>query len=280
MLVGGATRTPLVQALLQEKLQLDPRFEINPDLIVAMGASIQAGVIAGHKKHSILVDITPHTYSTQAWAGHGDFVCVPIIPRNTLLPASKSEMFFTVVDNQKQAQVQVYQGDNPFPEGNLFIGEFLVEGLSPVAAGNPIIIHYDLDLNGILNVTATEKSSGLAKTVTMDTRGQHLLNVEQARRNIASLIQSTRELPALPVGDEPAIAPGEPAPAVTKQLLSTAKDLRKRGEALLEKNITAEDAEEIRKLIHESALAIKDGNWDGLQEKNDALSDVLFYLED
>jgi len=285
MLVGGATRTPLIHRLLQERLQLDPRFEINPDLIVAMGASIQAGVIAGLKGHSILVDITPHTYSTTAisdYRGSETLVCIPIIPRNTPLPASKSELVATLYDNQREARVETYQGEGELPEQNTFIGEFMVEGLSRVPAGNPIVIHFDLDLNGLLKVTATEKATGLAKSVTLDTRGQHRVDVEAARRNIASLLGSAEEpAAASDVADD--AGSGEPTEAAATdehELLNTAKDLRKRAEALLEKNLSAEDAAEIRNLVHLSAVAIKDGDWDTLAAKNDALSDLLFYLED
>jgi len=280
MLVGGATRTPLVQRMLKERMQLEPRFEINPDLIVAMGASIQAGVIAGDKRHSILVDITPHTYSTTALTfrrGPEEFLCVPIIPRNTPLPASKSEMVATILDSQESARVEVYQGESELPAHNTFIGDFLIEGLSAVPAPNPIVIHFDLDLNGIIRVTATEKATGLAKTVSLDTRGLHALNVDEARRNIASLVA-----PA-----EPPSATAQPPPtdsqspqADTQALLNTAKDLRKRGEALLEKNLSPEDAEEIRQLVHQSAQAISEGQWATLAQRNDKLSDLLFYLED
>ena len=285
MLVGGATRTPLVQKLLQERMQLDPRFEINPDLIVAMGASIQAGVIAGQKRHSILVDITPHTYSTTALTTrHGleDIVCVPIIPRNTPLPASKSEMVYTLYDSQEKVKVEAYQGEGELPEQNTFIGDFLVEGLSQVPSGNPILIHFDLDLNGLLTVTATEKATGLAKSVTLDTRGQHGVNLDEARRNIASLVGQPDPADSVETPDAleaPAVAPVAAA-ADSQELLTTAKDLRKRGELLLQKNISDDDAGEIRELIHQSTVAVKDGNWSLLTEKNEALSDLLFYLED
>jgi molecular chaperone DnaK len=280
MLVGGATRTPLVQQMLKERMQLDPRFEINPDLIVAMGASIQAGVIAGEQRHSILVDITPHTYSTTALTfrrGTEEFLCVPIIPRNTPLPASKSEMVATILDSQESARVEVYQGESELPAENTFIGDFLIEGLSAVPAPNPIIIHFDLDLNGIIKVTATEKATGLAKTVSLDTRGRHALNVDEARRNIASLVTPQEGSPA---GAPATPAEGETTEADTKALLNTAKDLRKRGEALLQKNLSPEDAEEIRQLVHQSAQAISEGAWDTLAERNNKLSDLLFYLED
>ena len=279
MLVGGATRTPMVHRLLQERMDLDPRFEINPDLIVAMGAAIQGGVLAGQKRHSILVDITPHTFSTSSLLrayGGGSMVCVPIIPRNTPLPASKSDLFSTICDNQAAVVVDAYQGESHVPEENIFIGDFRVEGLSQAPAGNPIVIHFDLDLNGMLKVTATEKVTGLAKTVTMDTRGAARLDVEAARRNIASLVEST----ATPEASAGAASPDSDAALDAQGLLATAKDLRKRGEALLLKSPSAEDAEEVRSLIHQSTEAIKERDWKALASRNEALSDLLFYMED
>ena len=285
MLVGGATRTPLVHRLLHERLGLEPRFEINPDLIVAMGAAIQAGVMAGEKSHSILVDITPHTYSTSALRRDRqdtftpEFMCVPIIPRNTPLPAAKSEIFFTVVDEQDRAEVTVFQGESDEPEENNFIGNFLVENLGKVPAGNPLVIHYDLDVNGLLKVTATEKNTGMAKTVVLDTRGAHALDVSEARRNIAALIgNAPGEEPADSGGDGEEGEEGEEAEA--EDLLGTAKDLRKRAEALLPKNLDAADAQEIRNLVHAAANAIKARDWDVLAKNNEALGDLLFYLED
>jgi molecular chaperone DnaK len=285
MLVGGATRTPLVRRLLQERMQLDPRFEINPDLIVAMGAAIQAGVLAGEKPHSILVDITPHTFSTGAlklYDGMERLVCVPILPRNTPLPASRSEIFFTLFDDQEIVKVEAFQGESPLPEDNIFIGDFSVEGLSKVPAGNPIVVHFDLDLNGMLKVTAKEKATGLAKSVTMDTRGKGTLNVEEARRNIAALVGEPDAGPTAP-----SVAPGEfeaagvpEETADSQTLLATAKDLRKRSEALLQKTVSAEDAAEIRELMRQSAEAIAGRDWKLLDTKNAALSDLLFYMED
>ena len=278
MLVGGSTRTPLVHRLLQERMQLEPRWEINPDLIVAMGAAIQGAILAGEKHHSILVDITSHTFSTSTLAeldGFERMVCAPIIPRNTPLPASKSEVFFTLYDNQDAVKVDALQGEQPLPEQNTFIGEFSVTGLGKVPAGNPIVIHFDLDLNGMLKVTATEKNTGLAKSVTMDTRGQQALNLDEARRNIASLVGS----PPSSAGVAEA-AQSDKAVEAPPELLATAKDLRKRGEAMLAKTINPDDAEEIRGLIHQSAEAIANHRWKSLAESNDKLSDLVFYLED
>ena len=282
MLVGGATRTPLVHHLLQERLQLEPRFEIDPDLIVAMGAAIQAGVIAGEKRHSILVDITPHTLSTAALGedeGWERLICIPIIARNTPLPASKADLFHTLYDHQAEVRVSAYQGEKHLPEDNTLIGEFLVSGLGKFPAGNEVVIHFDLDLNGMLRVTATEKQTGLSKTVAMDTRGKSTLSLDEARRNIAALVGAPAGPPAETGLDDNPDADLEPG-LDTAALLATAKDLRKRGEALLQKQINPADTEEIRQLIHETAQAIKDSDWGKLAEKNDTLSDLVFYLED
>lgn len=276
MLVGGATRTPLIHRVLQNRMGLDPRFEINPDLIVAMGAAVQGGVLVGEKRHSILVDITPHTFSTTALT-HRDFYedfleCVPLIARNTPLPASKAELFSTCYDNETQVKVTAYQGESSDPEENTLLGDFLIEGLSAVPAGNLVMIHFDLDLNGMLKVTATEKATGLAKTVTLDTRGGPALDLDQARRNIAELVGEPAGGPA--DGAEPV----EDEAADHQAQLATAKDLRKRAEVLLQKNISPEDAAEIRKLLHESAESISQKAV--LTGVNDALSDLIFYLED
>lgn len=276
MLVGGSTRTPMVHRLLHERLGVEPRFEINPDLIVAMGAAVQAGNMSGQKPSAILVDITAHTFSTASLGHREDWqrlICTPIISRNTPLPVSKSELFFTACDEQKAIKVTAYQGENEFPEENTLIGDFLVEGLRPVPAGNQVVIRFDLDLGGMLKVTASEKETGLSKTVTMDTRGLHTLDVDAARRNIAALVGDTEE-PAEDADDP------EETDADHDELLNTAKDLRKRGEALAQKNISPEDAQEIHNLIHQSAELISASDWPGLEDCNSRLSDLLFYLED
>ena len=278
MLVGGSTRTPLVHALLRGRLEMEPRWEIDPDLIVAMGAAIQGAVLAGAQRHSILVDVTPHTFSTSSLGtlnGLERLVSVPIIVRNTPLPASKAEVFFTMYDNQDAVQVDARQGEQPLPELNALVGEFMVEGLSRVPAGSPVVVHFELDLNGLLTVTATEKHTGLAKTVTMDTRGTHVLDMDEARRNIASLLEPLAQLV-----DAEAFSDDDEAVEAPERLLSTAKDLRKRGEALLTRHIDDDDARQIRELIHASAGAITSREWRLLAEVNDALSDLVFYLED
>lgn len=279
MLVGGASRTPLIHAMIDARLSIEPNFEIDPDLIVALGAAVQAGIVAGHRGAGILVDITPHGYSTGVIAPDGfGLNCVPLIPRNTPLPASKASLFHTSYDNQEVASIDVFQGEGFLPEDNLQIGQFLIEGLSPVPRGNLVRIEYHLDLNGILSVTAMEKSTGLAKSVTIDTKGEEIIDFEQARRNVAALLD---EAPAPDAIDISTASPANsPDDNEHEELLNTAKDLRKRAEALLETGLSEDDAHDIRQALDATRAGLKDRDWPAVEKNNDTLSDLLFYLED
>src|SRR5208283_5329187 len=149
LLVGGATRTPLVRKRLLEAFAREARGEVDPDLCVALGAAIQGGAIAGAKVSAVLVDVTPYTFGTSALGElNGEFYphqYVPIILKNTAIPVRKSEVFFTVVDDQKTVEVKIFQGESPDALQNIQLGEFRVEGLSKAPAGNPIIINLALD---------------------------------------------------------------------------------------------------------------------------------------
>jgi molecular chaperone DnaK len=234
--------------------------------------------MAGEKSKAILVDIASHSFGIESlgWSGYGEqLVYSPIVHRNTPLPVSKSEGFSTTADNQTGVTITVFEGEDPNPVRNAFIGEFKIDGLSKVPAGNPVVVNFSLDLNGMLKVTATEKCTGLTKAVTLDTRGaRSSLDLVEARRNIQALVQG--------VDEEEPVAPGseEPAAGDHQEALQTAKDLRKRGDALLGKGIGAEDAAEIRGLLAQSAEAVKAHDWPKLATLNDSLSDLLFYLED
>jgi len=271
MLVGGASRTPLIHAMLEARLDIEPSFEINPDLIVALGAAIQAGIVAGARGSGVLVDITPHGYSTATLHPDGyGIICHPLIRRNTPLPARKADLFTTIMDSQDRAKVEVFQGDSLDPAMNTPIGDFLIEGLSDVPAGNQVRIEYHLDLNGILRVTAVEKSTGLAKSVTIDTRGDHVIELESARRNVAALLGE----------EEPTENAGSNEDGDHEELLATAKELRKRAEALLETGLGEDDANDIRRALDATRVAINERDWSATAKVNDTLSDLLFYLED
>jgi molecular chaperone DnaK len=276
ILVGGASRTPLVAELVKKEINIEPRHEIHPDLIVAMGAAIQAAVIQGQKTKSILVDITPYTFGTGAVGVYGgqlhENVFVPMIHRGTALPARKGERFSTMHDGQEAVDVRIYQGEAPLADDNIFIGNFLVKGLSDVPAGNEIVLTLALDLNGVLEVTAAEKRTGLSKTVTMQAGdGIAAFDLEQAREHLGDWIESEAEA-AGPV-------PLANAADDKERVMAAAKDLRKRTTALLN-DIDATDASELRTLLADSQKAIAEGRYQKLAELNESLSDMLFYLED
>ncbi|MGY8686955.1 MAG: Hsp70 family protein [Verrucomicrobiales bacterium] len=274
LLVGGSSRTPAVSELIENLLGVSPSFEVNPDLIVAMGAAVQAGTLAGVKSQSILVDITPHTFSTgslETSMGFPNEICVPLIRRNTPLPCRKAEVFYTMVDNQKEVLVTAFQGEGGTPEENTLVGDFMVQGLSRVPAGNPLVLEFELDLNGMLAVTATEKGTGLTKQVVMDTNSNvRTFDLEKARENIAELADSGEKVvPMLEVIND------SNGPAITE-----AKQLRKRAEALITAGVDEDDKVEILGLVNQTTAAVKAGDGATISRLNQSLSDVLFYLED
>jgi molecular chaperone DnaK len=262
-----------------------------------MGAAIQGAALAGRPAPAILIDITAHSYGIGTlMSGPMMFaprmMCSHIIRRGTPLPVKKSEVFFTVEDSQTLVKIPVYQGESIDPEENLKIGEFSVNGLSDVPSGSPIIVQLEIDLSGILHVTATEKATGLAKSVTIDTAGHHRLNLDAARTNLAALFEEEDAL-GLPdeaddagddtgddVGDDADAGADAPAGPSRPELLASAKSLRRRAEAVLAGQISPSDAAEIRALLDASSGAITRRDWAALQEADDKLSDVLFYLED
>ncbi|HEX4589419.1 MAG TPA: Hsp70 family protein, partial [Gemmataceae bacterium] len=161
VLVGGSTRTPLIGHLLEDRLGQPAHKEVNPDLIVAMGAALQGAIIAGADVGSVLVDVTPHSLGIKCLDDMGGGFGMPflhrfapIIERNTPLPASRSEVFRTVEDRQSTVEIDIYQGEDHDVRRNHRVGRFLVEGLAQVSAGNQIVVQLDLNLDGMLTVSA------------------------------------------------------------------------------------------------------------------------------
>jgi molecular chaperone DnaK len=165
VLVGGSTRIPLVQQMVAEHLGLQPEDSVQPDLCVALGAAIQAGVLSGEAVEAILVDVIPHSLGIAA-AVETPMGLIPdvfstIIPRNSVIPVSRSDVYCTSYDNQEAVRIEVFQGENAIAHENVPLGEFLVEGLPKQKAGQvKVEVHFDFDINGILTVTATEKGEG------------------------------------------------------------------------------------------------------------------------
>ena len=164
VLVGGSTRIPLVQKLVTDFFGKEPHKGVNPDEVVAIGAAIQAGVLSGDVKDVLLLDVTPLTLGIETLGG----VTTPLIPRNTTIPARKSEVFSTASDNQTQVEIHVVQGERPMAADNKTLGRFILDGIPPAPRGVPQIeVAFDIDANGILHVSARDKATGREQKITI-----------------------------------------------------------------------------------------------------------------
>jgi molecular chaperone DnaK len=162
VLVGGATRMPMVQDLVRSLTKKDPHKGVNPDEVVAVGAAIQAGVLSGEVKDILLLDVTPLSLGLETMGG----VMTVLIERNTTIPVKKSEVFSTADDGQTAVDVHILQGERPMSVDNMSLGRFRLEGIPPAPRGTPQIeVTFDIDANGILNVTAHDKATGKEQTV-------------------------------------------------------------------------------------------------------------------
>jgi molecular chaperone DnaK len=188
ILVGGATRMPMVQDLVRRLTNgKEPNRSVNPDEVVAIGAAIQAGVLAGEMKDVVLLDVTPLSLGVETMGG----VMTVLIPRNTTIPARKTEVFSTAEDNQTAVDVRVVQGERPMAADNMLLGEFRLEGIPPAPRGTPQVeVTFDIDANGILNVSAKDRATGKEQKITI-TASTNLNKqdidrmVQEAQRNAA-----------------------------------------------------------------------------------------------
>ena len=164
VLVGGSTRIPAVQALVKEYTGKEPNQSVNPDEVVAIGAAVQAGVLAGEVKDIVLLDVTPLTLGIETLGG----VMTPLVPRNTTIPVSKSQTFSTADDNQTAVDIHVLQGERPMAGDNKSLGMFRLDGIPPAMKGMPQIeVTFDIDANGIVNVTAKDKATNKEQKITI-----------------------------------------------------------------------------------------------------------------
>ncbi len=164
VLVGGSSRIPAVQKLVKEYTGKEPNQSVNPDEVVAVGAAIQAGVLAGEVKDIVLLDVTPLTLGIETLGG----VMTPLVPRNTTIPVSKSQVFSTAENNQTAVDIQVLQGERPMAKDNKSLGMFRLEGIAPAMRGIPQIeVTFDIDANGIVNVSAKDKATNKEQKITI-----------------------------------------------------------------------------------------------------------------
>jgi molecular chaperone DnaK len=164
VLVGGQTRMPKIQELVKQMFGREPHRGVNPDEVVAIGAAVQAGVLAGEVKDLLLLDVTPLTLAIETLGG----VATPMIPRNTTIPTKKTETFSTAADSQTEVEVHVLQGERPMAGQNRTLGKFKLAGIPPAPRGVPQIeVTFDIDANGILNVTAKDNATGKDTRITI-----------------------------------------------------------------------------------------------------------------
>jgi molecular chaperone DnaK len=287
VLVGGSTRTPLISRLLEERLGQSAHQEVNPDLCVAMGASVQAALVSGVDVGAVLVDITPHSLGIKCLdfdVGRDfPFRFAPILHRNTPLPASRSEVFRTVQDNQREVEIDIYQGERDDVRHNHRVGRFLIQGLAKVPAGNQLVVQLDLNLDGMLRVSAREKATGLHKQVAIENA---LASYEREERAVAQqrlnrLWRASEDIEFQEVEDTdfdavPELVPGpregQREGVQARALLEKADRLRSTAQS--------QDQAELDRLMTAVRTALTDRRWNELATASNELSDVLFYLED
>ncbi|MGQ9837568.1 MAG: molecular chaperone DnaK [Cyanobacteriota bacterium] len=180
VLVGGSTRIPAVKQLVKDLLGKEPNESVNPDEVVAVGAAIQAGVLAGEVKDVLLLDVTPLSLGVETLGG----VATKLIPRNTTVPTRKSEIFSTAEDGQTSVEIHVVQGERELARDNKSLGRFKLDGIPPAPRGVPQIeVTFDIDANGILKVTAKDKGSGKEQSISIT--GASTLDSKEVERMIA-----------------------------------------------------------------------------------------------
>ena len=275
ILVGGSTRMPLIQQMLETHLGQAPTDGIQPDLCVALGASLQAGVLVGEAVDAILVDVIPHSLGISAVMaspmGIMPGVFSVIIPRNSVIPTSRSSVYSTFSDQQEAVEIEVFQGENPIAEENVPLGSFKVEDLPPKPAGTvQIEVHFDFDLNGILTVTATEKDKGQQTSLTVrNATGTQRLSsheLDQARTDLDTLFANTEVLHDLELAS--AAVPIDYSPELqalidrAEQALPTLKD---------------EPAEELQTLLEQIEAAASGDSDEDLEALQSELEDFLYY---
>ena len=299
LLVGGSTRTPLVRHLLNDRLGLPLHTEVDPDLCVAMGAAMQGAIISGADVQAVLVDITPHSLGIQCTGSLAgmrfEHNFSPIITKNSPLPISGSEMFVTASDGQKSALISVFQGENDDVRYNDEVGEFELEGLAEVSRGNEILVRFSLDLDGILQVTATEQATGNSRDLVINNSVARFRcsNQEAAQSRLDDAFAASGELRSrdenanlnsesmidVPSPSEWTQDKGDAISPELRTLMEEAHEMIVRSEPLVE-NAAPEDAEELRELLTRLKSAVQRKSGAELKETLSDLEDLVFYLQD
>ena len=257
IMVGGMTRMPLVQKTVEEFFGKAPNVSMNPDEVVSMGAAVQAGVLQGEVKDVLLLDVTPLSLGLETLGG----VMTKLIERNTTIPASKSQVFSTAADNQTTVEIHVLQGEREMSEGNKTLGRFILSGIPMAPRGVPQVeVKFDIDANGILNVSATDKGTGTSQNITI--QGSTGLSDEEVER-------MKKEAEAHAESDKKKKEQVEHKNMADTMVYTSEKMLKDAGD-----KITDEERKEVEEKI-EALKAVKDGDdHEAIKKAADELTDA------
>ncbi len=258
ILVGGSTRIPAVQEAVKKVTGKEPFKGINPDECVALGAAVQGGVLTGDVKDVLLLDVTPLSLSIETLGG----VATKLIERNTTIPTKKSQVFSTADDNQSAVDIHVMQGEREMASDNITLGRFQLTGIPPAPRGVPQIeVTFDIDANGIVNVSAKDKGTGKEQSITISSSNK--LSDEEVEAKIKEAEQHAEE-------DKKRKEGIEVKNRAESLVYETEKSLKEAGD-----KIDASKKKEIEDAKEELSKAIESGNNDDIKAKTDALTEKL-----
>ena len=258
VLVGGSTRIPAVQELVEKLLGKAPNQTVNPDEVVAVGAAVQAGVLGGEVKDILLLDVTPLSLGVETLGG----ITTKITPRNTIIPTKKSETFSTAVDNQPNVEIHVLQGERELAKDNKSLGTFRLDGIAPAARGVPQIeVTFDIDANGILSVTAKDKATNKQQSITIS--GASTLPKDEVER----MVQDAEANATVDKEKSEQIELKNQSEALCYQ---TKKQLEQ-----LESTISAEEKQKIEGLITELEEATNNENYASMKDLTENLKKTV-----
>ncbi|PKM83545.1 MAG: molecular chaperone DnaK [Firmicutes bacterium HGW-Firmicutes-13] len=261
ILVGGSTRIPAVQKAIKELLGKEPHKGVNPDEVVALGAAIQAGVLAGEVKDVLLLDVTPLSLGIETLGG----VFTRIIERNTTIPTSKKQIFSTAADNQTSVEIHVLQGERAMAADNKTLGRFILDGIPPAPRGIPQIeVSFDIDANGIVNVSAKDLGTGKEQSITIKA------TTGLADEEIEKMVKEAQKMEAEDKKRRELVEARNNADSTVYNTEKTLKDL--------EEQVTPEEREEIEKAIEKVKEEAKGDDVKAIQDAVEKLTEHLHNL--